>query len=326
MAYGVETLSKIQMGPEDPAGTPVAATMIWRGEAAKIKDESTVVNPSENVGYIADQGRVYIPEVKGSITFPQAAMNFEQGPYPFASAILALVTGAANGGTSNAKKYPYILNRTTGATYQPRTIESGDNAGAERMSYCFCENIKLSGVDGQAVMIDQTWRGRQRAPQAFTALTTLQTVETILHSKGKIYIDATTIGSTQITGSWLGFELNIDPGLRALPSGDGDLFFRAVKAVKPVISGKLVFEHDDIFAAAGVRKIRMQWDGSATGFTGSGGTFTARALQIDMAAYFPGYDDSKENGDNITNVNFNVVDDGTLFFSATFCNLVTALV
>lgn len=329
---GVKSRRRIQLGLEGTPGTAVPATTIWRGPAVLMKDTSIKKRPPENVGYRVNGTRIYTAKNEASLQIPETELTFEQGPYAFSAGVTNVVSGAANGGTSNAYKYPYVLPVASDPSYKTYTIETGDNQAAEEMEGAFCEEINLKGTPNDAVMIASKWVGRQRLTSAFTAGLTPVTVEEVLFNKGKLYIDASTIGNTQATNTWLGFEMTIKPGLQAVYTGDGNLYYSFVKGVEPVITGKVTFEHDAtgvaqkaLYAAGNTRKFRMQFDGSAIGFTGSGGTFAARMFRMDFAANIESYDDGEQNGDDIVTINFTQVYDGTLGFEATFCNILAAL-
>ena len=101
---GIRSLRKVQIGLESTSGTAVAATAIYRGQAA-IDDQSNPVFPVEDVGYLSGTDRAYIPKKVVNITFPSHEATFEQLPYHLAAGIKNVVNGVANGGTSNGYIY-----------------------------------------------------------------------------------------------------------------------------------------------------------------------------------------------------------------------------
>jgi hypothetical protein len=329
---GIQSRSGIQFGLEGTPGTAVPATTKYRAPYARIVDESPVTNRNENVARRLSQTGVYVPEYKASLAIAAHELTFEGGPFPYSASITNVVSGAANGGTSNAKNYVYILPLAADPSFKTYTIETFDNNDADEMQYSYCEKITEVGALGKAVTIAEAWRGRQSLPCTVTAGQAVPAQEVVLFQKGKLYIDASSIGSTQVTNTWLGYELVIDPGLKPQPTGDGDLYFNFPVGGEPKITGKVTFLNNAgataqrvLFKAGTVRKVRFEIPGSAVGFTGTGGTFTTRMCRTDFAAYISKVDDSTINGVNVITLNYEIVDDGTLGFERTFCNLLTAL-
>jgi hypothetical protein len=333
---GVTKLSKVQLGLETSKGSAVDATALWLGPA-QLKDNREAVFPDENIGYLGQVDRSYIPSADSEITFTAIEANYEQIGYPFAAGVADVVAGAANGGSSNAYKYAYTLATTAAPTTKAYTIEGGDNQQEYEATYGFCEEITLSGAPREAVKIASKWRARSMGKNTFTAAIAVPTVEQILFQNGKIYLDAVggTLGATQLTNTWLGFDMTIKTGLIPVFTGDGSLYFSFDKCVGPAVTGSITFEHDavgvaryDDFVAGTTKKVRMLFAGSATGYTGTGGTFTSRALQLDMSMKIVSVDPlASINGNNVVKINYMAVYNPTasLYFVATVCNLLSAL-
>jgi len=333
---GVTKLKKVQLGLETEKGTEVNATALWLGNAT-LDDNREAVFPKENIGYLGDVDRSYIPVADGEVAFAENEANFEQIGYQFAAGVQDTVSGAANGGTSNAYKYVYTLATTAAPTTKTYTIEGGDNQQEYQATYGFCEEITLKGAPKEAVKISSKWRARSVAKGTFTASLAVPTVEQILFQKGKIYLDAVggTLGGTQLTNTWLGFDMKIDTGLVPVYTGDGNIYYSFEKCIGPTVTGSITFEHDavgvaryDDFVAGTTKKVRMLFLGSSTGYTGSGGTFTTRALQIDFSMKIISVKllDSV-NGNDTVKINYRAVANSTagLYFVVTVCNLLSAL-
>lgn len=331
---GVESRRRMQIGLESVSGTAVAATAIIRGPAEMIKDESTHVRPPDNVGYRVDTNRMYTSAVGASLAMPSREATFEQIGWAAAASLQNVVTGTPNGGSTSAYIYTRTLPYAGDASFRSFTIEAGDNQQAYHMAYAFCEQWGLSGVIDQAVMITQKWRGRQKIKNAFTGSLSPLAVEEILFNKGKIYCDVVggTLGGTQLTNTWLGFDITINPGLKAQASGDGQLYFSFVKGVKPLITGKFIFEHDaigvarvDDFEANTTKKFRLDFAGSA--LSGTGGTHATKLERLDFCANIDSIDDGAQDGNDIITVNWTAVYDATatLYFVETNVNLLSAL-
>ena len=173
--------------------------------------------------------------------------------------------------------------------------------------------------------------------ETFTAVA-LPTVEEILFGKGKLYVDAVggTIGTTQQTSTWLGFETEIKTGWIARWTGDGQLYFTrlAHNRANLGVTTRITLEHDT-FAAAQVaaaragtpKQIRMQFD-SPTAFAVAGTKYSAKALRVDLAGTWmdlPGLDD--DNGNDTKTLTFRAGYDSTaaLYGNIEVCNLLASL-
>jgi len=331
---GVKKLRRIQLGLESTKGTAVAATAQWRGPG-EFTDGREVVIPDEDVGYLVAVDRGYSPKVAAGFELQEVPATFEQIAYPFSAGLADVVSGAANGGTTNGYKYAYTAPTTALPTTKAYTFEAGDNQQAYEYEYAACKEINLSGKSGEPIMLSSSWFARQESKCTFTAELTPPTVEEILFQRGKIYCDAVggTLGSTQLTNTWLAFNLKILTGLQPVFTGDGNLYYSFDKCIGPTITGSLTFEHDtvgvarkDDFVALTAKKFRMLFLGSA--LTGTGGTFTTKAAQLDFVAKLTSvYPIGEIDGNDILKVNFQAVFNSTanLYFVATFCNLLAAL-
>ena len=334
MAYGVTKLKKVQLGQEGTPGVSAAATALWLGDV-KLTDNRTAIYPAENIGYLGQVDRSYIPFTDATADFSEVESNFEQIHYPFAAGISSVVSGAANGGTTNGYKYVYPLATTSAPTQKTFTIEGGDNSQAYKALYGFAEEIVIKGNPKESVKISSKWHAGAMAKATFTGGVAIPTVEQILFQNGKIYADAVggSLGSTQLTATWLGFDMTIKTGLVPIFTGDGSLAFTFVKCVGPDVTGTITFEHDatgiaryDDFVAGTTKQVRMLFTGSA--LTGSGGTFSTKALQLDMSMKITSIIllDSV-NGNDTVKLNYRAVYNPTanLYWVGTVCNTLAAL-
>ena len=294
---------------ETTAGTAVAATAIWRGKGL-IEDQREVRFPEEDVGYLSLVDRSYTPAYAAVLAMDEIEATFEQLPYILTAGVKAVTSGSADG-TGSGYVYTYTFPTTTANTVSTFTIEAGDNQEVEEMEYAFVESFKLSGAMGEAVMMSAEWRGRQATLSSFTGALSVPTVEEILASKTKLYIDAIsgTIGTTQKTGTLLSWALNVTTGMQAYTTADGALYFTANKQVGPEVTLELVFEFDGtstaekvIWRAGTARLIRLEVQGTALT---TAGTFSYKTLRIDLAGKWE---------------KFNKIDeqDGNDFIAATF--------
>ena len=319
---GIKAFRKIQLGKETTAGTAVAATAIWRG-IGTIKDDLTTVFPVEDIGILGGVTRSYIPKTLATLMLEAIEATYEQLPYLFECGIEHVVTP-----TTDAAGYAYAYTMPVASTdahvttdLQTFTFEGGDNQQAEEFAYGFATNITLAGAAGEAVKMSATIQGRQVGTSTFTAALAIPSVEEILVSKGKLYIDPTTdtIGTTQISNSMLDFTLNIATGWTPVWTADGAIYFSFIKQTAPVITLNITFEHDTSSVAevanwrAGTPvQIRLNFDGTSS-----------KELTLDMAGLWHPFDKLGErDGNDILGGTFNVRydSDAALFFEAVVCN------
>jgi hypothetical protein len=328
---------KLQIGLESTKGTAVPATAIWRGPVTSIQDDREVIHPEEHVGLLILPNRTYTRAYGATYAMPQTEATFEQLPYILSAGVDDLVEGVANGGTTNGYVYAYPFATTTAAAaIKTYTLEAGNSQQAYEVEYALVDEFTLSGNAGEAVMVEATWKGRQRTKCTYTADLTLSTVEEVQFGKGKIYLNASggTIGQTQLEKTWLGFKLNVKTGWVLVKTGDGSLYPTFEKYIGAKITGSLIVEYDttgvaleDDFAAGSTHLMRMRFLGAA--LTGTGGTYTTKALDIDAPVVFDKINtlDSKDGNDTIQ-VDFTAVysaSDTPTYPSITVCNLLSAL-
>lgn len=315
MAYGVKALSKIQLGVETTAGTAATATAVWRGEGTFINDSPIEFVP-EDVGALQDKGRTYMPRVGAVIELDETPATFEQFPYLLVMGVdgdLAGVQDTSGGSAGSGYVYTATLANATQETPAYYTVEAGDNSEEYECYYTFCEEFTLSGAKNEAVMMSGRLRGRQATTGNEYASISPAVVEEVLFNEGKLYIDATTLGSTQKTGTFLGFTLNVPTGFKPVYTGDGELYFSAVKQTDlRDITGELVLENDatgvaEVAAAAAetTRLVRIVFDGSALT---TAAAYTYKTLKIDLALRYtavPSLED--QEGDNIVRLPFKAI-------------------
>lgn len=307
---GLRTLSKVQLGRETVPGTAVAATSLWRGIAFP-EDTREIVVVEESIGLMVPSGRQYVPKLGGQIEFEEIEATFEQLFHLFEAGIKTVGTGASDG-VGSGKIYDYTFPTTTPNTIKTYTIEGGDNQQAEEMEYSFVSELKLSGVKGEALKMSATWLGRQITLSTFTGALSAPTVEEILFSLGKLYIDVDSgnFGTTVKSSSLLEMELTLTTGLVPVWTADGALYFTFHKQVQPELELKLTFEHDAVSVAektawrAGTpRLIQLKFEGST--LTTGGTTYQKKTLILNVAGKWESFDAlGEEDGDNIVSGTF----------------------
>jgi hypothetical protein len=323
MAEGIVSLRKTQFGPEATAGTAVAATSVQRLLSNGAKNDSPVEFINENIGYLPQVNRTAQPKLAASIAFEDSPLTFEQAMYPFSAGIKTV--SAVADGAGSGKIWTYAFPTTAPNSIKTWTIEYGDNIQAREMEYSFCESFAISFNAGEVVNISSNWIGRQWTNTTFTGALSAPTVEELLTSKGKLYIDAVggTIGTTQVTNTLLSGTLNVMTGWKPVWTADGNLYFSFAKNTQPEITLDLTYEHNtsaeteySAFVAGTPRQMQLSFVGSALT---SAGTFTTKILSINLAGTYETWDAfGDQDGNNTVSCTFRAAYDST---AALFANI-----
>lgn len=329
---GIKAFRKIQLGRETTAGTQIAATALFRGHGT-IEDQRELTVVEEEIGFFSGGDRTYIAKLLAALSMDDTPATFEQLPYILEAGVKAVQTGASGGGS--AKLYTYTFPTSTPNTLATYTIEGGDNQQEEYITYSFVDQFKLTGKPGEAVMMSADWMGREVTNGTFTGSIAIPTVEDILFSKGKLYVDAVsgTQGTTQLSNTFLGMELSVKTGVTAVFTGDGNLYFSFTKAVKPEVTLDITFEHDSNSVTEKTnwrnqtaRLIRVQFDGTALSTAGT--NYSNKALRIDLAGKWQKFDKiDEQDGNDIIKATFAARYNATAskFAEIVVCNELTAL-
>lgn len=329
---GVKRLRRIQLGVETTPGTAVAATTKWRGEGT-IQDTTEVVNVPEDIGYLAPVNRTHIPAVGGALTLDDTPATFEQLPYIGMAGIKAVTP--TQDGVGSDYIYDFVFSTTAANSLKTYTLEGGDDAGAEEMAYGFVEKFTLTGKPREAIMVKSDWVARQVAPSTFTGALAVPTVEDMLFQKSKLYIDnsAGTIGSTQITNSFMGFEFSAKTGLISKFTGDGNKYFSFTAITEMELELKVTFEHDSnavsekaAWLAETLRLLRISVQGSALQTPGT--TYSYKTMNLDFAGKWKSFEKIDEvDGNDIVTGTFMPLysSTDTLFAKMTIVNELSAL-
>jgi hypothetical protein len=276
-----------------------------------IDDLRETVFPDENIGIIGGVNRSYVPILGGEITLEGDA-TFEQLPYIFDAGILA-VTPTTDASGARTRTYPLQWSSTDpieSTDLKTLVIEGGDNQQAEIMRFGFVREYTLSGAAGEGLQISAVVEGREVAPTsdgAFTPSLAIPAVETILFSKGKLYIDPSTDtpGTTQKSNTLLSMSLSGTTGWQVLRAADGRLDFSTIKFVGGDETLEITFEHDGTavaekanWRAGNERVIRLVFDGSALGTTDAGAPYDTKKLIITRYGKWSDFDVLAESDGN----------------------------
>ena len=226
--------------------------------------------PREDIGILMSTDRSYIPKVEAQLSLESTEATFEQLPYLFEMGVRT-VTPTTSSPITYTYEFP-ISSTDTAASLATYTFRGGDNVAVEQFAYGFCRSFTLTGAGGQALMMSGEIIGRQVLPGSFTAAATIPTVEEILFSKGKLYIDgsATWPATTQKEHTLLDMSLSVTGGWTPVYTADGATHFSFLKQVEPEIVLTVTFEHDAeavaekaAWRAGTARSIKLDFEGSA---------------------------------------------------------------
>src|SRR5574343_171100 len=314
MATGITALEKTLIGVEALAGASTdVVTTHWRGPG-KIRDTEEIMFPAERVGIYGGTTRSYSPKSGSEIPL-EGEMTFEQLPYVFGAGIHA-AAGVADGGGSG---YVWTYNVQSTSTDPFATtdlntlvVESGDNMQVQKSHFVFMREISISGRQGEALMLAAIGEGRAPSTDGdFSQVSSTDIdniVETILFSKGKLYIDdsSDTIGTSQKTETMLDATINYRTGWVANEARDGRTDFSNIKRTDDEITLDVTFEHNGVAMAEleakrmqKERAIRLVFEGSALT---TAGTYANKTFIADLWGKwrtFGAQGLEEQNGDNI---------------------------
>jgi hypothetical protein len=304
---GVKALRRIQFGVESTAahGTIVPATTKWFGTGT-LQDMIDIRFPEEDIGNLGGTAYNFPASWGGEIVMEQDAL-FEQIPYVFSAGVLDADSGVVDG-AGTGYIYTYNVSTTAQQECNTYTIEAGDDAQAEIMPYAFVRSFTINGAGGDPLHVSATWQGWQVSDTGSftsdTAATFLPTRETIIFSKGKLYIDddTGTLGTTLKSNLLLGMTLNVTTGFTAVRAADGSLNFSFLKQSKPEIALDLTFEH----AAASygekaawrlgtAKQLKLIFEGSTLT---TGATYTKKTFIINLAGAWERFSNLGEQDGN----------------------------
>lgn len=301
--YSPYSNSRTQLGRESVPGTPVPATVIWRGAFSMIEDARERIIVEEQIGAFTQAERSYDARLLAHWNQPSTPLTYEQVVHILEAGVKT-ATPVGTGPYVRTYNYPYT--GTTVNTIKTYTIETGSVSVASdqhEMEYSFVEDFEFSGTANESWMMQSTWTARQMTQAAQTASLTVPTVNDCMFNKTLFYIDATTgtIGVSQKAGVLMAANVRVRTGLMPVPVGDGNLYFAAHKWTQPEITFSITLELEDASIVAQervfwrnnvVRLIRLDNVGSA-----------ALGFRIDLAGKYDNVGDLT-NSDGNTTVTF----------------------
>lgn len=346
---GRKPLRRLQFGRETTNGTAVVATtrMAWNG--GMLSDDRVIKFPEELVGFIGGTDRSFIESATAALDIAETPMTPEQLPYLLASGLGGPITGSADGTSSSGYRYTTTIPTTAAPTNNySYTVEGGDDFEVERMDYGKVTKIVLKGTQKGTCMMSGSMIGQEVAyfGSAFTAVSIPASLNDLVFAGSRLYLDAvgSTIGTTQVTNQFLGFEVTIEPMWIPKYTGEGSTgvpVWSFAVYVGHKITGKLTLEHDAavtgntgglkaLLRANTPRLMRIDCLGQSYATPGTGTLFTGgrRGVQINLPirmTKIPPLEDLE--GNDIVTVEFESRYNSTFGSAGTIvvCNEVSAL-
>ncbi len=316
MTYGVKALRQIQLHREDTQGIASTDFTPWRGTGV-LEDVRETVFPEEDIGIFGGVDRVYTPKTGGKLTLDEVEATFEQLPHIFDAAIYAATpTTDASSGVIRTWTFPLVSTDAKSSTdLQTYSFKFGDNAEVEQAHFGYVSDFTITGSAGEGLMAGATFMTRDVSTDGNGFETvTVPTVEEILFSKGKLYINAAneSFGLTQKTGTLLSMSLNVTTGWQGIYTADGRSDFSFIKQVQPEIVLELTFEHDGTaqaekaaWRAGTARLLQLKFEGARLTTTDAGATYDVKTFIINLAGKWEKFDALDEiDGDDVVTGTF----------------------
>ena len=274
MTPGIKELRSIRLKRETTSGVKVIPRFLWRGAGDMPDDAREVMEIEEQIGIIGGSNRTVIPRLAGQISFASTEATFEQLSDLLLAAGLGTTTigGAYQGtvlgaGSSCLQELVFPSSQTFPVVSY--TIEAGNNVEAEVLPYAIVTSFSIGGAGGEPLRYSADWSARYtdrtNNSGSFSAVGTIPDVETILASRGSIWLsDTPTDWGTGLVpaGNILSFEMSVESQWEWKYGVDSGTTYpyRAV-LTSQAISGQFTFEHqiDGTFGAAGTAGIKQRW-------------------------------------------------------------------
>lgn len=299
MTTGIKAARKIQMGVESTQGTAVTPTTYWRGTGT-IQDNREQVFPTEDIGILTGTDRSYFTRYEAQLSLDSTEATYQQLPYLFEMGIEHAAASTDANGSSFVYDFACASSDMTESTdMKTYTFVGGDNTEVEKFAFGFAKSISLSGEAGGALMMSAEIIGRQVSTGDWAAVS-VPSVEEILFSKGKFYIDnvaAMPIAApTQITNTLISADISINTGWQEVYTADGSLFFSFIKPTTPEVTLTVTMEYN----SSAVAEIAAWRAGTARVITlkFEGATAATNYLSIQMAGKWDNFEKIGERDGN----------------------------
>jgi hypothetical protein len=230
--------STFQIGKETTAGTNVAATrkMYFRTDGSRLTRER--------------EPRAH----RFATTTRDNVRAFTLGPYVIGGTLIAplsaseiielLLMGIKAAVTPTGAGSAKLWTFTPGETLEPATIEWQDGARAWEAGGCVVNKLKIAGNVREECTVEAEVFGMNMSTTTLTGALAERTPDFIEGWETKLYIDTFggTAGSTQITGTLINWDIEIDNQLGRKYFAANTLNLGAVAVGELLVTAKLMFE------------------------------------------------------------------------------------
>lgn len=274
---GQERIFEIsQAGLETTRGTAVAATRKLYTNWSPFSYEKEIVFANAQTGTLEPNidATYRRPSPVGHTGAEQA--TFEDLPWWLQAALKGGVTGGA-GDAGSPPMYTYAFNPSnTADDIKSFTLERGTTTLPYKFNQAMVNQltIRIDPDNEAAWMLDIEAMSRKPAQTAMTGAISDRTRELIRAPGTQLFVDTTTIGTTQVSGRFIGGSVTIQNSLnfKAFSEDEDDYAANKVGRGMRLVTAQFSFEHDsdtefanyrDATAGAPLkRKIRVKRIGS----------------------------------------------------------------
>jgi hypothetical protein len=284
---GQMPLAKMQVAREVVPGTSLAATRKHPIMSGNLNEHSETVFPQEQRESFIANHRAFATKRWVEVAGMEVAPTFEDLPWYCNFSISCNMTGSPTAVT--ARRYAFTPLKTAN-DLGTATLELGDDTTEFDVNFAVMTRMELTIPKSAPATMTMDWLGQSATSGSFTSNLTNRTTEDINGALGTAYIDATTIGSTQVTNV-MDAKVTIETALTQFWAFNGSLqpvdTYRSA-ARKAMVEMTIAFTNTTEYAAyqanigasaSTKRKIRYVVNGST--ITGTSPS-TTRSLTIDL--------------------------------------------
>lgn len=229
-------LQQWEIGVETTPNTPVASTRLMYFTPESKLTRERAARPHRFATGTRDNVRAFTlgPQmVGGTLAMPLSA-----------SEIVEFLLMTLNGTVTPTGATARLWTFTPGTTLDFTTLRWHDGARPWRASGVYGNKLKISGNVKEQTTVECEVMGMSLAQQALTGGLTARTPDFIEGWETRLYIDAFggTAGSTQVTGTLINWEVEIDNQLAAKHFAENTNAVQAVTVGELEVKAKLLFE------------------------------------------------------------------------------------
>lgn len=245
--------STFQMGKETTPGTTVAATrrMYFDIDGSRLSRER-MARPKRFATASRDNTRAMTlgpTVVGGTLKLPLSASEI----------IELLLMGIKGGVTPTGAGTPKLWTFTPGTSLDAATIEWNDGARVWEAGGCYCNKLKIAGNVKEETTVEAEVFGMNLVSSSLTGSLAERTPDFVEGWETKLFVDALggTPGTTQVTGTLINWEVEIDNQMGRKYFAANTLDVGGLTVGELMIKAKLTFEA----AAAAAATEFSNWDG-----------------------------------------------------------------